>query len=148
VTLGIIAFVQLIRGQANLGIDFAGGTSVQLKFEKPFQLDRARHALDINGFRDSELQQRLVETARGYGMRLLGPNCMGIYCPAVGLNTISPRTVLENATGPVAFIGQSGWTTGNFVREGLECGLRFSKVVSIGNQSDLTIEDFLNNISI
>jgi preprotein translocase subunit SecF len=57
VTLGVIALVQLIRGQANLGIDFAGGTSVQLKFEKPFQLDKARHALDVNGFKDSELQQ-------------------------------------------------------------------------------------------
>lgn len=57
VALGIIALVQLIRGQANLGIDFAGGTSVQLKFEKPFQLGKARHALDVNGFKDSELQQ-------------------------------------------------------------------------------------------
>ncbi len=57
VTLGIIALVQLIRGQANLGIDFAGGTAVQLKFEKPFQLDKARHALDVSGFKDSELQQ-------------------------------------------------------------------------------------------
>jgi preprotein translocase subunit SecF len=57
VSLGIFAVVQLWRGQANLGIDFAGGTSVQLKFEKPFQLDRARHALEVNGFKDSELQQ-------------------------------------------------------------------------------------------
>ncbi len=57
VTVGIIAFVQLVRGQANLGIDFAGGTAVQLKFEKPFHLDKARHALDVNGFKDSELQQ-------------------------------------------------------------------------------------------
>jgi len=57
VTLGIFALVQLWRGQANLGIDFAGGTSVQLKFEKPFQLDKARHALEANGFKDSELQQ-------------------------------------------------------------------------------------------
>jgi preprotein translocase subunit SecF len=57
VLLGIIALVQLLRGQANLGIDFAGGTAVQLKFEKPFQLDKARHALDVNGFKDSELQQ-------------------------------------------------------------------------------------------
>ncbi len=57
VTLGIIAFVQLVRGQANLGIDFAGGTAVQLKFEKPFHLDKARLALDDNGFKDSELQQ-------------------------------------------------------------------------------------------
>ncbi len=57
VTIGIIGFVQLIRGEANMGIDFAGGTSVQLKFEKPFQLDKARQTLDANGFRDSELQQ-------------------------------------------------------------------------------------------
>ena len=57
VTVGAIAMVQLIRGQSNLGIDFAGGTSVQLKFEKPFQLDKARHALEINGFKDCELQQ-------------------------------------------------------------------------------------------
>jgi preprotein translocase subunit SecF len=57
VTLGMIALVQLVRGKANLGIDFAGGTAVQLKFEKPFQLDKARQALDANGFKDSELQQ-------------------------------------------------------------------------------------------
>ena len=57
VSLGIFAVVQLWRGQANMGIDFAGGTSVQLKFEKPFQLDKARHALEVNGFKDSELQQ-------------------------------------------------------------------------------------------
>ncbi|MFH1758184.1 MAG: protein translocase subunit SecF, partial [Pseudomonadota bacterium] len=43
VGIGIIALVQLVRGQANLGIDFAGGTAVQLKFEKPFQMDQARH---------------------------------------------------------------------------------------------------------
>ncbi len=57
VALGIIALVQLGRGRANLGIDFAGGTSVQLKFERPFQLDKAREVLDASGFRDSELQQ-------------------------------------------------------------------------------------------
>jgi len=57
VSLGVFSLVQMWRGQANLGIDFAGGTSVQLKFEKPFQMDKARHALDVNGFKDSELQQ-------------------------------------------------------------------------------------------
>ncbi len=57
VSLGIIALVQLYRGHGNLGIDFAGGTSVQLRFEKPFHLDKAREALDRNGFKDSELQQ-------------------------------------------------------------------------------------------
>ena len=57
IALGIIAVVQMARGHANLGIDFAGGTSVQLKFEKPFQMDKARQILDKSGFKDSELQQ-------------------------------------------------------------------------------------------
>jgi len=57
VSLGILTLIQLARGQANLGIDFAGGTAVQLKFEKPFQMEKARYALEANGFKDCELQQ-------------------------------------------------------------------------------------------
>jgi preprotein translocase subunit SecF len=56
VTMGLIAFVQLIRGQGNLGIDFAGGTAVQLKFEKEVEMDKVRHLLETSGFKDSELQ--------------------------------------------------------------------------------------------
>lgn len=56
IALGILALVLLTTGQANLGIDFAGGTAVQLKFEKPLQMDKARHVLEANGFKDSELQ--------------------------------------------------------------------------------------------
>ena len=36
--IGIIAMIQIATGKANLGIDFAGGTSIQLKFEKPIVL--------------------------------------------------------------------------------------------------------------
>lgn len=56
IALGIFALIQLATGQANLGIDFSGGTAVQLKFEKPLQMDKARHALEVYGFKDSELQ--------------------------------------------------------------------------------------------
>jgi preprotein translocase subunit SecF len=55
--LGLLAFVQMVRGQANLGVDFAGGTAVQLKFEKPFQMEKARQVLESQGFKDAELQQ-------------------------------------------------------------------------------------------
>ncbi len=57
VLAGIFALIQLIRGQANLGVDFVGGTAVQLKFEKPFQLEVARKALEGSGLKDAELQQ-------------------------------------------------------------------------------------------
>lgn len=57
VLLGLIAVVQIARGAANLGIDFAGGTAVQLKFEQPIRIDEARKVLEENGLRDAELQE-------------------------------------------------------------------------------------------
>jgi preprotein translocase subunit SecF len=57
VLLGIIALVQIARGAANLGIDFAGGTAVQLKFDQPIRIDEARKALEENGLADAELQE-------------------------------------------------------------------------------------------
>jgi preprotein translocase subunit SecF len=55
--LGVITIVQIGLGKANTGIDFAGGTAVQLQFEQPVQLDEARALLEREGFPDAELQQ-------------------------------------------------------------------------------------------
>ena len=55
--LGIISIIQIGRGAANLGIDFAGGTSVQLKFSKPVDLGQVRTLLAESGLKDSEPQQ-------------------------------------------------------------------------------------------
>ena len=55
--LGILAVVQIVMGSANLGIDFAGGTAVQLKFDKPLEIEEARKALVSFGLGDAELQE-------------------------------------------------------------------------------------------
>lgn len=57
VILGFITLIQIGRGAANLGIDFSGGTSVQLKFEKALPIDEARKALADHDFPDAELQE-------------------------------------------------------------------------------------------
>jgi len=57
VVMGIIALIQIARGQANLGIDFAGGTAVQLKFDQSIRIEDARKALESNGLADAELQE-------------------------------------------------------------------------------------------
>jgi preprotein translocase subunit SecF len=57
VLLGLIAVIQIARGAANLGIDFAGGTAVQLKFDQPIRIDEARKALESNGLGNAELQE-------------------------------------------------------------------------------------------
>lgn len=57
VLLGLLAAVQIARGRANLGIDFVGGTSVQVRFERPVELGEVRRVLAAGGVAESELQQ-------------------------------------------------------------------------------------------
>ncbi len=57
VLVGVVALVQIARGQANLGIDFSGGTAVQLRFERPVSTAEARAALAAGGFAEAELQE-------------------------------------------------------------------------------------------
>jgi preprotein translocase subunit SecF len=55
--LGIIGIIQISRGAANMGIDFSGGTSMQLKFSKPLPMADARAALHKNGIAKADLQE-------------------------------------------------------------------------------------------
>ena len=55
--IGIIGIVQIARGNANMGIDFSGGTSIQLKFTKPLPIADARAALHKNGIAKADLQE-------------------------------------------------------------------------------------------
>ena len=57
VVLGLTAIMKIAFGGGNLGIDFGGGTAVQLKFDKPVKIDDARELLRKNGLEDAELQE-------------------------------------------------------------------------------------------
>lgn len=57
VLLGLVAFVQIARGVANLSIDFSCGAAVQVKFDKPVEIDAVRLALETNGLHQAELQE-------------------------------------------------------------------------------------------
>ena len=56
-SIGLVALVQIGRGAANLGIDFAGGTAVQLKFEQAIPIEEARRALGVHNLSEAELQE-------------------------------------------------------------------------------------------
>jgi len=89
------------------------------------------------------LENDMLQAARKGGVRIVGPNCMGLFSTRASINTVVPYIRLKMEPGGIAFIGQSGWTTENFILLGIERGLRLSAAISIGNQSDLAIEDFL-----
>ncbi len=55
--IGIFTIVQIANGRANLGIDFAGGTAIQLKFMKPVSIHDVRKVLEENGVKDFDLQE-------------------------------------------------------------------------------------------
>ena len=95
------------------------------------------------GVEGKELEKQVVEAARRGGVRIVGPNCMGLFSPKGRINTIVPHARVAMEPGGVAYVGQSGWVCENMTRLSSERGLRSSGVISIGNQSDLTIEDFL-----
>jgi len=91
-----------------------------------------------------ELEERVLRIAREGEVRVVGPNCMGLFCPQVKLNSIVAHYEVPLDPGPVGFWGQSGWVCENTVLLGIHRGIRFSGMVSSGNQSDLDINDYLD----
>jgi len=91
-----------------------------------------------------ELERRIKDIA-STGIRVVGPNCFGIYCPASGL-TLLPGPDLSRRSGPVAFLAQSGGMSIDFAHAGKWMGIRFSKVVSFGNGADLRESDLLRHL--
>jgi len=76
------------------------------------------------------------------GLRILGPNCFGIYCPESGL-TILPGPNFSRETGPVGFLSQSGGLCADLGQIAKGLGIRFSKMVSYGNGCDVAACDLL-----
>ncbi|MHA1729075.1 MAG: CoA-binding protein [Promethearchaeota archaeon] len=92
-----------------------------------------------------DLEEALLESSWKYGHkpRIVGPNCMGIYNPRSKVSFIFGAS--QNS-GSVAFISQSGGLAGTLSRygpSGAHPKFNFSKVVSLGNQIDLDLIDFL-----
>jgi len=88
----------------------------------------------------ARLEEELGRRARAAGLRVIGPNCMGVYYPAGGL---SFRPDLPREPGAVALLSQSGNNAVELVQHAAVRGLRFGKVVSYGNAADLDESDFL-----
>jgi acyl-CoA synthetase (NDP forming) len=103
------------------------------------------HAVGFSEMGDEgkELENKMVGIAREGGVRLIGPNCMGIFTSRGRVNTVIPYARLPLDPGHVGFVGQSGWVSEVMLRMGGIRGLRFSGVISIGNQSDLRLEDMI-----
>jgi acetyl-CoA synthetase (ADP-forming) len=98
-----------------------------------------------SGFREkseegSRAEAEIVQKARRGGVRILGPNCMGLYSPSSGLSFFPG---MPKELGTIAFLSQSGSLTNLLGLFGGVRGVRFSKMISVGNSADLGVNDFL-----
>jgi acyl-CoA synthetase (NDP forming) len=87
------------------------------------------------------LQDGLRAAAREVGVRVLGPNCMGVYSPR-GRQTFQLGAAGE--PGSVSVLSQSGGLTGDVLQAGRRAGLRFAQLASIGNAVDVTAAELLD----
>ena len=99
-----------------------------------------------SGFREvgpegQQLEEQITRTA-ARGIRVIGPNCFGVYSPAGGL-TILPGGELPRESGTVAFLSQSGGYAIRGANRATGLGIRFSQVVSYGNACDINECDLL-----
>jgi acyl-CoA synthetase (NDP forming) len=94
--------------------------------------------------KETKLQAEILEKARRLGIRILGPNCMGIYYPKLGL---SFNHGLPRESGPVGGFFQSGGGASEFVRYAALRGVRFSEVISYGNASDIDEVELLDYLA-
>ncbi len=84
ILLGLVAFIGILLGRANLGIDFAGGVSVQLRFDKPVEIDKARKLLTSAGFEDADLQEFAAENKLLIRLKPEGKDLKGLADRIIG----------------------------------------------------------------
>ncbi len=91
------------------------------------------------------LQAQLLEAAKPYLMRIVGPNCLGIMVPGVGLN--AAFTHIAPLAGDIAFVSQSGAIVTAIIDWATSRQIGFSHVVSLGTMADVDFGDMLDYLA-
>ncbi len=94
-----------------------------------------------------ELEEQMVTKARQGGIRIIGPNCIGIYCPEHRIPLGPSPLGKVGISGSVGFVSQSGGIAAKLVEVGIARGINYSKGVSFGNGIDLDASDFLQYLT-
>lgn len=95
------------------------------------------------GAEGTKLQRELLEVCREAGMRLIGPNCLGILNTAAGVRLNATFTEHPPPPGPIGFLSQSGGLGIAIIEAASRMGLGLSSFVSVGNKADISGNDLL-----
>jgi len=89
-------------------------------------------------------ERELVEIAHRYGMRLIGPNCVGVMNTH---NDMNATFIMDAKKGSIAFVSQSGALGAGIVYKTVKEGIGFSKFVSVGNMADLDFAELMEYLA-
>jgi acetyltransferase len=97
------------------------------------------------GERGQSLQRAILDAAKPHLLRLVGPNCLGIMVPRLGLDATFSH--LPAAAGDIAFLSQSGAMITAMLDWAVPRGIGFSHVVSLGDMADVDFGDMLDYLA-
>lgn len=145
--LKIYRRVEDIPGKLDLVMVVVAAEEAAAVLEASRRKDAAGAVIITSGFSETGTPEGVareeeIRRIAAEGIRVIGPNCFGIYCPRSGL-TFIPNPDLTRESGPVAFLSQSGGMASDYTSMGMWMGLRFSKVVSFGNGADMRESELL-----
>lgn len=90
------------------------------------------------------IEREMVEEARNKGMRVVGPNCVGVMNTSKRLNA---TFIMPAKAGKIAFVSQSGALGAGIIYKTIKEEIGLSKFVSLGNMADLDFSDFLEYLA-
>jgi len=97
------------------------------------------------GEEGKNLEQRIIQIARRAGIRIIGPNCLGVIVPANKLNASFGGDLPK--TGSIAYLSQSGALLAAILDRANANGIGFSKLISIGNKADIDEIDVIEALA-
>ncbi|MCX6001049.1 MAG: CoA-binding protein [Chloroflexi bacterium] len=101
---------------------------------------------EIEDAAGKNLEAEVLNIARQSGIRIIGPNCMGFYCPSAGVTfagEFPEQPGFPKKAGSLGLISQSGGNCIFCIRDATSRGVFFSKAISFGNAADINESDLL-----
>jgi len=94
----------------------------------------------------ASIAEATAKAARSTGLRIVGPNCLGVMVPAARLNATFAAQMAS--TGDIALISQSGAIVAGMIDWAAQHAIGFSAIVSIGDQLDVDVADLLDHFAL
>lgn len=92
-----------------------------------------------------ELENRILQIAKDYHIRIIGPNCLGVMSPYSNLNATFAKTMA--LAGGIGFISQSGAMCTSMLDYANDIGVGFSAFISVGSMSDIEFKDCIEYLA-